>query len=398
MKKEYKYINYMEIIGILSLSLLITSTMAVSGGVPEMIKEFTTENSSSIYTRSTIELMMSVPGYSIMLIIALTPFLTKHIKERTMIGSGLLLIGISGLVPVFISSLPLIFISRIFLGIGIGLVNTLAVTLIGERFSGDLRQKLQGMRCSMETLGEASLIFIAGQLLVFGWNYAFLVYGFAFVILILYWFFVPETPHRSSSTEDICETKKHTEKISFTVYMTIAKYSLLGLLLVSTLSSNALRISSFVVESGFGTAVTGSTALSVSIFTGFIGGLTFGKFLKLMPRRLLSVSCFFIAAGFCLLVFGNSLAAVIVGASICGFFTTIALSHMFNALSDNLPTEALNTGNALVLVGCNLGGILSPFILKFVGVFHPSLAAGFLFYGGIYLLLGIGALLYSWKR
>ena len=86
-----KKTNYMEIIGILSLSLLITSTMAVSGGVPEIVKEFCT-NSSSIYTRSTIELMMSIPGFSIMVIIALTPILTRYIKERVMICSGLLLI------------------------------------------------------------------------------------------------------------------------------------------------------------------------------------------------------------------------------------------------------------------------------------------------------------------
>jgi len=390
--------KYMEIVGILSLSLLITSTMAVSGGVPEMIEEFTT-NSSSIYTRSTIELMMSVPGFSIMIVIALTPVLTKYIKERIMISSGLLLIGTAGLVPFFTSSLPLIFASRIFLGIGIGLVNTLAVTLIGERFSGDLRQKLQGMRCSMETLGEASLIFIAGQLLVFGWNYSFLVYGFAFVILALYLIFVPETPQKESISDiSSPDETDANEKLSVLTYLKIIKYALLGLLLVSTLSSNALRISSFIVESGFGTAVTGSTVLSASIFAGFIGGLAFGKLLHVMSKYLLCLSCISVAGGFLLLVLGGSLTAVLAGASICGFFTTIALSHMFNALSDNLPTEALNTGNAMVLVGCNLGGILSPFILKFVGFLHPSLAAGFLFYGTVYLIIGLVSALYNVKK
>jgi len=392
-----KKTNYMEIIGILSLSLLITSTMAVSGGVPEIVKEFCT-NSSSIYTRSTIELMMSIPGFSIMVIIALTPILTRYIKERVMICSGLLLIGIAGIVPVFISSFPLIFLSRIFLGIGIGLVNTLAVTLIGERFDGSLRQKLQGLRCSMETLGEASLIFIAGQLLVFGWNYAFLVYGFAFVILALYWFFVPETKPDQARTLNVADNTATKYKLNRHDAWIMIKNALLGGLLVSTLTANALRISSFVVESKFGTAVDGSTVLSISIFAGFIGGLCFGKLLQTIPKLLLPISCISMTIGFTILVMGGSLIAVAVGASICGFFSTIALSYMFNALSDQLPVESLTTGNAVVLVGCNLGSTVTPVILRLVGFIDGSLAAGFLAYGAAYFCLGLGIILFNLKQ
>lgn len=389
--------NYMEIIGILSLSLLITSTMAISGGVPEMMKTFCA-NSSSIYTRSSVELLVSIPGFSIMVIIALTPILTRYIKEKFMICSGLLIIGIAGVIPFFINAFPIIFLCRICLGIGIGLVNTLAVTLIGERFSGELRQKLQGIRCSMETLGEASLIFIAGQLLTWGWNYSFLVYGFAFVILLLYLFFVPETQAGENIPPEHEEEINELYKITKQEYIIIIKNALLGGLLVSTLSANALRISSFVVESALGSSIDGSTILSISILAGFVGGLCFGKILKKLSKFVLPFSCLFMTSGFIILVSGGTLIAVALGASICGFFSTIALSYMFNALSDHLPTKALTTGNALVLVGCNLGSTVSPFILKLAGYIHPSLSAGFLAYAGIYFILGTSILLLTVKK
>ena len=180
-----KKTNFFEIIGVLSLSLILTSAFSISGSVPSMLEVF------EGYSRSNIELLISVPSFFMMTMIALSPFLTKLIPERPMIVTGLLLFGIAGVVPVFVKSFPIIFSSRIFLGIGTGLINGKAVTIIGERFTGELRQKLQGIRCSMETLGQATLTLVAGQLLVFGWNYSFLIYAAAFLVLFLYLTCVP---------------------------------------------------------------------------------------------------------------------------------------------------------------------------------------------------------------
>lgn len=385
-----KKTSYMEIAGILSLSLLITSTMAISGGVPEMVNEFCT-NDSGMYSRSSIELLVSIPSFTIMLIIALTPVLTKYIRERIMITAGLCIIGTAGMMPVFTSSLPLIFVSRLFLGVGIGLVNTLAVTLIGERFQGELRQKLQGIRCSMETFGEASLIFIAGQLLIFGWHYSFLVYGLAFMILFLYLTFVPETKsHPFNTTSEKQTNYTSSRKLTKREWTTMIQNAVLGSMLVSTLSANALRISSFVVESGFGNSIDGSNILSLSILSGFAGGFLFGKFIQLLKSFLLPCSAAFITVGFVVLVYGGNITAVAIGASICGFFATIALSYMFNTLSDKLPADALTTANSVVLVGCNLGGTITPFLLQAIGLIDSSLKTGFLTYAAAYLILSIG--------
>ena len=68
----------------------------------------------------------------------------------------------------FVSSFKLIFIGRIVLGAGLGLFNSLAVTLINRIYTGDVEASLLGIRNSMEGIGQSILTFVAGILLNIG--------------------------------------------------------------------------------------------------------------------------------------------------------------------------------------------------------------------------------------
>ena len=83
--------NYMEIIGILALSLILTSALAVSSCLPEMLQAFPN------HSRSSVELLMSVPAFSMMLMIASSPVILKFFNERAMITTGLFIYGIAGM-------------------------------------------------------------------------------------------------------------------------------------------------------------------------------------------------------------------------------------------------------------------------------------------------------------
>lgn len=376
-----KKTNYLEIIGILSLSTIITSTMAVSGGMPEIL-EFYAE-----YDRSSVEMMLSIPTTSILIIIAVTPILLRYISERQMITVGLTMIGVFGVLPALVSYFPVVFISRIALGIGIGLLNTCAVTLVGERFEGKTRQTLQGIRCSMETIGESALIFISGMLLHYGWQKMFWIYGSALIIFLLYILFVPKSAVGNINDENQ-SNQVHTRAMTKTEWTFTLGSALIGGLFVSVATANALRISSFIVESDLGSSVNGSNILSLSILSGFLGGLAFGKLLGILRDLLLPIAAAFAAVGLLTICFANSLFMVAVGACICGFFTTVATSSMFASISDTVPTEILGTANVIALVGCNIGATVTPILLKGFGMIHISciseLQAGFMSYAIIF--------------
>lgn len=378
-----KKTNYFEIIGVLSLSLLLTSTYSISGCVPEMLDAF------SEYPRSSVELLVSLPSTAIMFVVALTPFLSRFLSSRKMVIIGLSLIGTMGLIPVFFPTYPVMFVGRALLGLGLGLTNTSAVSLIGERFRGDLRTRLQGIRCSMETLGQSALTLVAGQLLLIRWNYSFLIYGTALLILILYLAFVPTTKPVFSEQEEKEAEDGKPHKFTRKEWIFCLQNLLMGVLVIMSISLNNLRMSSYVIEKNLGASVDGSNILSISVFVGFLGGLVFGILFRKLKDRLLPVTMLATAAGLCIIVLANSLFLMTVGAAACSFFTTIYISCLFNRLSDHLPKAALTTANSLTLVGCNLGATITPFVLRIIGAVHPASAAPFLTIAGIYTVLAI---------
>lgn len=372
-----KKTNYFEIIGVLSLSLILTSAMSVSGSIPAMIEEF------SSYSRSSVELLLSVPAFAMMTMIALSPIIARYVPEKIVVSVGLFIFAVAGLVPVFVRSYPIIFAFRILFGLGTGLVNAKAVTMIGERFSGELQQKLQGIRCSMETIGQATLTLAAGQLLVFGWNYSFLIYAVAFIILILFLLFVPV----KDKSLEIVEENDGTQRLTKKEWMFILRNALLGFLMVSTNVSLSLRIPSYVIETGAGMAVDGSNILSLSTFAGFIAGLLFGILISRLQSSFLFLSLCIGMAGLGILATADSLLVMAIGAILSGFCTTSCTSYVFSALPVYLPKNTLTTANAAVLVGCNLGSFTAPFVLQMIGRVNPSLSGGFLSYSFIYVII-----------
>ena len=373
-----KKTNYLEVIGVLSLSLLLTSNYSVSSCLPEMLKTF------SNYNRASVDFLISSPAMAMMVMIALTPFLSKYLNERFTVVTGLLLMGVCGVAPVFTSSFPLILVTRLLLGVGAGLLNAKAVSMIGERFTGSLRSRLQGMRCSMETIGQSSLMLAAGLLLRFGWNYAFMIYGLAFVILILYLAFVPA--HKLTTN---CEQAAASIKLTAKHKRFIISNFLLGMVLVSAAVLLSMRITSYVVETGIGSDVNGATIMSVSVFFGCFAGMVFGRLYDKLKRLLLPMSLLLIAAGMATIGLAGNLTAVLIGACMCNFGVTLSTSYMFNGLSEHLPTESLHTANSIVLVGCNLGSCTISFVLNAIAVIHPSIAAGFITYAGLYVILAV---------
>lgn len=370
-----KKTNIFEIIGILSLSLLLLSAFAVSSCLPEMLLAFPDRD------RASVEFLISSPSTSMLLMIALTPFLTKYLKDRTMIVTGLLLCGICGMAPMFIQSFPILSVSRILTGVGIGFLNSRAISLIGEYFTGTLRLKLQGIRCSMEPIGQSVMIFSAGQLLRFGWNYAFLIYGIAFIVLFLYLAFVPaHTAVNANAASPSASARPKHSPLGAREKKAILKCFLLGMTLVSSSVSLSLRLTSYIVDAGIGSAVDGATILSISVFAGFLGGLAFGKLTQLFGRMLLPITLLAIAVGMAAISFGGHLAVIAFGACLGNCFITIGTSYIFNHLSDELPVSALNTGNSIVLVGCNVGSSTISFVLQAIGLINPSLSFAYLCY------------------
>lgn len=368
----------MEKFAILSLSWMLISTYSVSTALPAM-KEYYIE-----YSGSQVEFLVSAAALGITFTILFNTVIAKYLRERLMVAGGLLLLSGSGIVPVFTDVYPVILGSRFLFGIGVGLVNVKAISIISERYSGREQETLLGFRSSFEMLGNAVLTLIAGQLLIFGWQKAFLVYALGFLVLALYLLFVPEKEETMHTAIEKSTSGMFNQKNIRTAIF----YTICGFLLVVANATCSLRIPVLVEERGFGTASTASIVLSVLMIVGILAGFLYGNLLKICRKKIF----FFCLAGYCggmiLMAAAGSFLLFMAGVVITGFAHTTGITCVFNGAAADEPGELLSVVNSIVLVGCNLGSACAPFLIGGIELVWPVSFAAFPVIGIVLLLIG----------
>lgn len=403
----------LEKISVLSLSLLLISTYAVSAALPAMLEHF------SGRTRTEVEQLVPITSFAIMLVILLNGWMSKILTERLSIILGLLLIAAAGSIPVFVQQYEVMFAARILLGVGIGLVNFHAVNMISERYEGNERATLLGYRNAAEMLGNAALTLVAGQLMGFGWRYAFLVYLAALPILALYLLFVPKQKERREATGQggkLCSHQNEADAgrsgkscgkatgknagrkkqpaaaageggarqhLGF-----LALSVILGAMMICMNSSNTLRIPALTLERGLGTEAQASVILSFMMASGIFGAACFGGLVKVLKGRITAASMILYGAGMLIVAVSGNLFVLGLGAVIAGAAQNLMGTALFNNVSEKLPAGLVHLGTTCVLVGCNLGSSCSPVVLKLIGFFSEKMGTSFVVYAVVMLVLG----------
>ena len=375
----------LEKMSLLGLSLLLISAFSISTALPPMLDYY-----SPSFSAAQVELLVSVPSFSVVAMLLLNSFIDKWLSDRQLIVTGLLLLSSAGIFPFFVQAYPLVLLSRIAFGMGIGLINAKAIAIISQRYQGKERVQMLGIRGSMELIGGASCSLLVGQLLKIHWTFAFLIYGFGFVILIMYLLFVLSM--EQVEKKQITKRKQVLNKKDLGMILGMA---LLAGFVICINSSISLRVPLFQVAGK--TIESGQSALVLSLEQGIgiVAGLSFASLIGHFKNRLLLIVMFLLAV--CL--FGMSVASnlpILILSSVgVGFFYSTVLTIIFNRLSESIARNLLNKATAYVLLGCNLGSALSPYVLKLLALISPSFSWIFLAYATVSFLLFLGFLMNS---
>lgn len=376
----------MKKIALLSLSLILTSAYSVSIVLPSLLQHF------SEYTTAQVEMLISAPSFAITVMIVLNAWLSRYMKDRSMIVGGLLLLSVSGMVPVFVQEYPVMFASRIFLGIGIGLINAKAISIFSEYYEGREKAALLGYRGSAEVLGSAVMTLVAGKLVLIRWNLAFWVYALGFVIVLLYLVWVPGSmePGQSVGAEkESLEAEADGKRECWKKEVLPIAYAVFAGFVICIYCSNSLRVPMLILEKKLGTESEASIILTLMMLMGIAAGVYFGKLTMWWKEKLPGVGCLMLGAGMLLTAYAGNLPLIGVGISIVGFFYTVLVTYSFHQISERIPQSSINTATSIVLVGCNLGAACSPFVLKWMGRFSEGVSVPFVGYAGMMGVLGI---------
>ncbi len=377
MKKE-QVLKY----SLLSASLLVGSAPAINANIPAMASTFDT------IPLAMIEMLTTVPSLFLMISVLISSFIAKKIGYKQTASLGLLIVAVSGILPVFVSNFYLILISRAMLGFGIGLFNSLTVALVNSFYQGKDRAKMYGLQSAFEGAGGIFITFIAGQLLKIGWQAPFLAYAIAIPVCIVFIKFIPKV----ATANDISVDKNVIVKENGFKKDNIMLISFIALLFVaaSLYMTMGIKVSTLITTAGYGNASDASLVIILLSLGAITAGTLFSKIIKIFKQLTPSIGLLILALAMFLIGISNSMIITFAGGFLTGFGFKIFMPYLIDRIN-NSQIKNTPLATSLLLVGFNLGAFISPYSSIFMQniALSDSLNSLFIVLSGGFICLAV---------
>lgn len=380
----------------LSVSFMVTSAYAIQGSLPQLKEALNISQTQSEY-------LVTTPSFAVMIFVVLSPLIQEwfHISDKKIIIAGVTIVGLAGIIPLFVSNYMTILISRLVLGAGYGLYNSQAISMISVWYEGGVRAQMLGWRAAAEQIGQACTLTVAGLLLNFlGWHGSFAVYLLAFVVLFFFAIRVPDDSKAQDDNvaeddlgDDLGENEEEKiTKISPVVYLLV----LFAFLLVVDYVGMENRFPGLSVAIN-GSHYTGSSMfLSLMLIGATLGGIFYGAIQKRLGFGTVYLGLGLMALSNFLFGFAShNFVMMVIGLLLIGFPLQLVSPLIFNLLPDLAPANRQPLVTSLCLIGFNFGSFFSPTIAEWTNhlLGQPTsgmgLAAPFPVYGVALIVIAL---------
>lgn len=374
----------------LSVSFILTSAYAIQGSLPQL-------KAALHLSQQQAEYLVTTPSFAVMVFVILSPLLQQwlNLSDKTIIMIGVATIGVAGSVPLFFENYQVIIVSRLFLGAGIGLYNSQAISIISRWYDGAERAAMIGWHAAAEEMGQAATISLASLLmLIGGWRTSFAVYFLAFIVLALFAWQVPaDRPTTTHAKEKTPGQVAGPAQISLLVGL----LAVLAFVLVVDYVGMENRFSGLAVAINGRHYHGASLFLSLMLVGATLGGLFYGRIYDHLKFNTVYLALGLMAgANFLFGLAGNNFALMVAGLLLIGFPYQLLSPLIFNLLPTLAPANKQSLAASICLIGFNLGAFFSPSIGSWANRLtgHPlrglGLAAPFPIYGLLLLLIALG--------
>lgn len=353
-------------ISLLSISIFLMMAPAIAPALPLMYHAFPGVD------KAGVEMLSTIPNIGIVIGLLISPFLIKFIGEKPTIIMGLLITLLAGTFPMYATAYMPILISRFLIGAGIGLFNSLAVSLIPQFYSNN-EEKLAtmvGYQNVMGSLGAAVASFLISWLLTISWHAAFAIYFLVIPVLILFVLFVP-----LPSSKQPLNKQGAARKEKQTINKKVILISILMFFIFLFYMPMSFKIPALVVQEKLGTVSEVSALTGVLNLVGIPIGASFGFFFKRLHDKIFPLGFSLVALGFFLIALAGNFLMLSGGCLILGVGFGLGVPYMYNWLDWSAPENSINLATTIVLVLVNIGCAISPMIINAI---TPSAKIGLL--------------------
>lgn len=365
-------------ISLLSISIFLMMAPSISPALPLMYHAFPGVG------RAEVETLATIPNIGVVLGLLISPFLIRLIGQKVTILLGLVVTLIAGTFPMYCNIYLPILISRFLIGAGIGLFNSLAVSLIPQFYNSDEEEMatMIGFQSVMSGVGAAIASFLISWLVTISWHAAFAIYFLVIPVLILFTLFVPLPRAKKATSQHTTKGRQH-------INGKVILIAILMLLIFMFYMPASFKMPALVVEQHLG------TVSQLSILTGILNlvsipmGAAFGFFFKHLHDKVFPLGALIIALGFLTASTAANFAILAFGNLLLGIGFGLLVPYMYNWLDWSAPQNSVNLATTIVLVLVNVGCAISPMILN---AFTSTAKAALLFSTAFFVLLAVYAI------
>lgn len=366
-------------------SLTIMSIITISPALPQMTLVF----AGVEHAEFLVKLALTIPALMIALISPVTGRLIDRYGRLRILWFSLVLYAASGASGFFLNNLYHIIVSRIVLGMSVGMSMTIVITLIADYFDGSERQKFVGIQIAFMSLGGILFIGLGGILADYSWRYPFLIYLFALLVLPLSILFLKEpirAEKRSQQSPDV--------KAPGIIWMLFSNMMIMWIIffLIPVQIPFYLKAMGIEKQSAIGAAIAMSTAFSA------ISAFSYSKIKgRLSFLSVFSIGYLFMAAGFMCISFASTYSMVVIAMMLSGLGMGMMIPNTNMWVMKIAPPEIRGKEIGKLTTFWFLGQFLSPIII-FPVISALSLSSTFMLAAGLLLLMSVGFLIYHFSR
>lgn len=285
---------------------------------------------------------LAFPGENVNLLVALPPLciipasliaakLSYHMSRKTILTIGQALFVIGGIGGAFAPNFDILLATRVFFGLGCGLVYPIVPTLISQFYAGHERASMMGGANAVGSIIAMVFSTLSGTLAVVGWHVPFFVNIFFVFVLVMQIVFLPKVPPEKDMAfaQRAASLPSEQKRIGARAWMGV----LLMFVTMTISMVYLLKMAIFIQEAGIGDSVMAGLASSSTTFVALVVSLVFARLFKHLKRYTVLVSMAAVALAFTLLAFATSPVGVFSGAVVYGVYLGTIIPYLQTSLS-----------------------------------------------------------------
>lgn len=339
-----------------SLKILAISLLSISLSAGVALVPVLSDIAAAFPNRKEfVQYLITLPSLFMMFSSLLTNNLSKKISLKLIAVISIFIITFAGISPYWINSFGYLLYTRCMMGIGLGLLNTVVMSLPALYFNdSNTRDSAVGIQSAFVCVGGILFNILSGTVAIYGWKYIFLVQLLNIIPLLASIFLIPDVQNNTTP-------KLKGQKIFVRSALPILIISFVTVVLTCTYP---LNLSLFVKSQGIGDSQFVSLLTVINSVIGFLIGLFFGKIYSKTKGYTLPMGLVIVASALILVTFSPNRTVLLLGSTCFGIGTSFVSPSLYSMLYAKVKPEEIVTSVAILGIASNISQFVSPFIIN----------------------------------